>query len=380
MSNSSQWYVVVDDASAKVNYKGDWSNRHSTNARNSTLSVSSTAGSTASFTFTGNYVAVYGAVLFDDANNPPISTYTIDGQTPGIFIPNLQQNNTFTTFFVSPKLADSEHTLQIGVANDGVPVFLDSILFNATTVAQVTSGGQQPTIIITTIIAPPSSTASTSEASANSKSVPVGPIVGGVVGGVTILISAILAFYFLYVKPKRNQWNYHATSLGDFYDSDYKPDYEYKPQENVTPFQAGTLVHSPAPTARTESVYSRSSYHPTDAAASPSFSQYPYPPGPAPSRQTTLLSLLSSADHSTTSHAPSTGPSTGTAYIPPVLPLRIGQRKALEARSQATRQTTDPVQHTDSGCRFDDSGSSTAGGSLMEPEMPQELPPTYSER
>ena len=171
----------------------------------------------------GNHVAVYGAVLYNDADHPPISTYSIDGQTPGIFVPALSQNNSFATFFASPKLADSKHTLEVTVVNDGVPFFLDSILFNATSVSQVTSGGLQPTIIITTIIAPPSetSTALPSKAIADSKSVPVGAIVGGVIGGVVLLVAAILAFYFFYLKPKKSRWNYHVTSVGDFGESPF---------------------------------------------------------------------------------------------------------------------------------------------------------------
>lgn len=235
MSNSKQWYVVVDDASPKVNYQGDWSVQHNPNARNTTLSVSRKTGSSASFRFTGafsswiavhilcsliiqpgNYVAVYGAVLYDDVDNPPISTYSIDGQTPAVFIPSLQQNNTFTTFFVSPQLADSEHTLEVLLASDNAPILLDSILFNATTVAQVTSGGLQPTIITTIIIAPPSSTATVGKTTMDASSVPIGPIVGGVIGGLVLLVSAILAFYFLYWKPERSDWNYHVTPIGEF--------------------------------------------------------------------------------------------------------------------------------------------------------------------
>jgi hypothetical protein len=149
-------------------------------------------------------------VLYQDVNDPPISTYSIDGQTPGVFIPSQAENNTFTTFFVSPQLSDAQHTLTVSLASDGVPFFLDAILFNATSVAQVTSAGQQQPTIITTVIVAASSAPQVSAAAASTKT-HVGPIVGGVVGGIAILVSALLAWYFFCVRRKSRTYSHYAA-------------------------------------------------------------------------------------------------------------------------------------------------------------------------
>ena len=165
------------------------------------------------------------------------------------------------------------------------------------------------------------------------------------------------------------------------YSPDDKPEYIYQPHNDSTTLQAGTQIfYAPTLSARSdsESMYSRSSYH--AAAATNSISPLPPPPGAIPSRQSSLAPSQVSTNQFTTSDISGAGPSTSTAYVPPVVPLTIGQRKALEARSRETLRVQNPVQHTDSGYRFDDGASSTDDSSLLDPAVPNELPPTYSER
>lgn len=160
-------------------------------------------------------MAVRGAVLYKNANVPPISSYSIDGGTPSIYIPRVSENNTIpTTFFVSPQLSDGDHTLSIDVLSDGPSFFLDYILFNATSVAATNnSNGPQPTLVKTAIAAP---TGAPDDSDSASSSKSIGPIVGGVVGGVALLVAAILAFYFFYWDRRgRRPYNYHATALNE---------------------------------------------------------------------------------------------------------------------------------------------------------------------
>jgi hypothetical protein len=62
--------------------------------------------------------------------------------------------------------------------------------------------------------------------------------------------------------------------------------------------------------------------------------------------------------------------------------LTFAQSKVREAQSRAMQQrpSAEPVIHTDSGYRFGAGGSSRAQAPLLDPEIPDELPPTYSER
>lgn len=147
-----------------------------------------------------------------------MSQYMVDDGSPSTFEPSVQLNNTGqTTFFLSPLLADGDHTITFELTSNGTPFHVDYIAYNmSTAVASSTTGGSQPTIV-TTIIETPTGAAT---ASGSSSSNLVGPIVGGVVGGITLLVCAFLAIYFLYWKPSRQRanYNYHATSLNDDWD------------------------------------------------------------------------------------------------------------------------------------------------------------------
>ncbi|KAI0697525.1 hypothetical protein BC835DRAFT_1305144 [Cytidiella melzeri] len=366
MSSNSEWYVVVDDQSPKIVYEGAWFNENVKNARNGSVSATSTVGSKASFTFQGNHVAVNGPVLFFDAKNPPVSTYSIDGQTPGVFVPSVEANNTFKTFFVSPQLSDAQHTLDITLANDGVPFFLDSILFNATSLAQVTSAGLQPTIITTIIVAPSTTTSPKGKDDASSaKSSLVAPVLGGIVGGVAILVAGLLVWYFLYFRRRSRHYDYRP--MGD--ETEAK---RSRQSYGISPFQTTTspLHH----TERSVSVYSTTSFHSADTRGPLPLADYSTPP------TATAQPVFSP------SYPPTAGPGSASVYAPPPTP----RSKALEARSRALRhpssRTSEPVLHADSGYRFTEGGSSASSSSsgpqapLIDPEIPDELPPTYSER
>lgn len=165
-----------------------------------------------------------GPVLFTKEQGPPVAGFILDGEgSPSLFSPPDSLNNTNTTFFLSPLLADGDHTLNVTLLSDGVDFFVDAILYNMTKGATVTATGgssnlnAQATITKTLILQP----TGVSGATQNGSSVPVGPIVGGVVGGITLLVCSFLAIYFLYWKPTRSKANYsyHATHLDDDWDS-----------------------------------------------------------------------------------------------------------------------------------------------------------------
>lgn len=158
-------------------------------------------------------------MLFEDESNAPISQYAVDDGSPSTFQPTKRQNGTEVTFFLSPLLADGDHTLILEVVSNGAPFFIDAIAYNMSAQPSTTSGSSQPTIV-TTVIETPSSTASTSGRTSSSSDL-VGPIVGGVVGGIALIACACLAFYFLYWKRTRRRalYQYHATNTHDDWDA-----------------------------------------------------------------------------------------------------------------------------------------------------------------
>ncbi|KAI0347734.1 hypothetical protein BDW22DRAFT_14923 [Trametopsis cervina] len=391
--SKNPWVVIVDDTSPLIQYNGRWSRAVDSAAYEGTLSRSSTTGSSATFSFVGNFVAVQGLVFFADVNDPPISTYSIDGQTPGIFIPTLNQNNSIAPFFASPQLSSGNHTLKISVAAANSIFFLDAILFNATSVSDVQSGGAQPTII-TTIIAAPTSAPDPSAASSSGKSSIVGPIIGGVIGAAAILLFVVLGWFFYTRRRRRNAYE-RATS------AEYESKGFFTTRSNhITPFTTSQLLspimpmqnppspYSPPPLTQyapsAPSVYSGTTAYtpPPSGTRQEGFAQDippvpPLPPPPTTAMPTPPGNMLL---------YPSEPGGSGRPVIAPLnmtLALTPAQRKAQEARQRRQRAASDAVrQHTDSGYRFEPGPSSTSQATplLAEEEPVEELPPTYSEQ
>ena len=165
-------------------------------------------------------MVVEGLALFTKDQGPPVSEYVLDDGSPSLFAPEDSVNGTITTFYRSPVLVEGVHTLNISLLTDGVPLYIDLVAYSidesAAASAMAADSGPRPTII-TTIIQAPTSAAMASQ---NGSSMPVGPIVGGVVGGVALLVSAFLAIYFIYWKPTRDRsaYYYHTTATGDDWD------------------------------------------------------------------------------------------------------------------------------------------------------------------
>ena len=60
MASGDEWYVIVDDQSPEIQYQGKWANEVVPAAFNSTLSVTTTAGSSAFFKFNGTSAVFWG--------------------------------------------------------------------------------------------------------------------------------------------------------------------------------------------------------------------------------------------------------------------------------------------------------------------------------
>ncbi len=347
---------------------------------------------------------------FSDYNNPPISAYSLDGNNdPSLFVPESSANNTLpVTFYYSPELADTQHTLNITVVSNNVNFLLDYILVGSTTTEDsaatpVGSGSAshiQPTIVTTIVAAPTSAAENTSSGS----SLAVGPIVGGVVGGVALLVSAFLAFYFLYWKRRHGHgrpYYYHSTSPGDALESGKYLDL-LDSQTTLTKLPPETYESKP---------FSHSSDPPHPQ---PTYSDLPYPPSSAAelSRPTFVApSVVSSARYNTADNyepvvlyplgsagpisvgeysASSASRSTRTSAFrianpssraehvegTAAVPLTPAERKATEAGLRSKPE--DVQQHSDSGYRFDSGGESSSSG-LISSQVPAESPPVYSE-
>lgn len=140
--------------------------------------------------FIGTAIAIYG-FLQNGATKIPSATYSVDNGTPGNSEPQQEQGTDSVLYYQSAQLAAGLHTLIINVT---------------------TAGGEFPYALDYAMYVPDSNT-NTSGVSVTQTAIPnapsaskksVGPIVGGVVGGVAALaIIGFIVFYFM--RKKKNK-------------------------------------------------------------------------------------------------------------------------------------------------------------------------------
>ncbi|CAA7262667.1 unnamed protein product [Cyclocybe aegerita] len=97
-----------------------------------TTSLTTRKGATATFSFDGTSVSVYGTVTVN-ASLYPTSSYTIDGGEPVFYTPQRPEDRSRemyrTPFFRSPELSAGRHTLVIRNEVDGGLYWLDYLTY-----------------------------------------------------------------------------------------------------------------------------------------------------------------------------------------------------------------------------------------------------------
>ncbi|KAJ7047086.1 hypothetical protein C8F04DRAFT_1248118 [Mycena alexandri] len=127
--------AIVDDRDPGIQYVGTWNQAGSSEEFDSTTTWSSTQGTSASFTFVGTSVTVFGTVA---AKNPPDATlgFAVDKTTTGSFEPasGMTSDIHHQVLWASPSLANGTHTLvitQTEAQATGV-IYLDYIMYETT--------------------------------------------------------------------------------------------------------------------------------------------------------------------------------------------------------------------------------------------------------
>ncbi|KAJ6530949.1 hypothetical protein DFH09DRAFT_1409625 [Mycena vulgaris] len=130
--------AIVDERDPLVHYAGAWNDGGVSEEFDSTTRWSAIQGSTASFTFVGSSVAVFGTVA---ALNPPQSslTFLVDNSIQGTYTPpaNMPADIHHEELWASPTLSSGSHTLVITqtAAQAAGVIFLDYIMYNTTSAA-----------------------------------------------------------------------------------------------------------------------------------------------------------------------------------------------------------------------------------------------------
>lgn len=348
-------YEIFDDQSPTMmrTYEGNWThyNAKGYGYENNTYTSTTTPGASFSLTFTGSIAYLYGILKnnSDISGNSsigfPAAAYSIDGAPSGQPTPEYDSATDSTLYFWTPPLADGTHVIDVNVtvANSAIPYIIDYFLVLP---PPGSASGDE-----TTRVDPSFTSIANTPTNHVIHHIPIGPIVGGVVGGVAIIaILSVLAFYFLSRRSRRGQAYYFekpgsADALAI--------------EGRVEPFNTVPATPATPGSAISSTGYSRPG---PQSAYSDGSSNQPLNPAFG---QTFVNPRSSQFTQSGPSESGLTSVS-GTSAQPRT------EKAALIA--QQYQNVQQPTQHSDSGMRFDESGEQQAGPS----QLPQDVPPTYT--
>ncbi|KAI0675907.1 hypothetical protein C8Q78DRAFT_1074877 [Trametes maxima] len=197
---------------------------------NNTLTYVSTSGRMSfSYTFTGNFVGVVGAILPWLSDDPMSAHFAVDGTNDADYhavnVPAPGLAGIFYYNISSDSLSLGQHTLTCNIthATPDNPFLLDFIVYNTET-SQTSSISQSTSTPPPTPIPTPSLSTSTSNSTTPisetssevptstshsskdllvSHSFPLAPVIGGVAGGIVVLSAVLALLYYLWKRARR---------------------------------------------------------------------------------------------------------------------------------------------------------------------------------
>ncbi|KAI0359912.1 hypothetical protein OH77DRAFT_1434300 [Trametes cingulata] len=368
-------YVADDGDLASISYTGAWqhhveADKDFDDPLNSTVSLPLELKASATVNFTGvAVVAVAGVPLTINSTaarfSPPNLTVTLDGNTPTkVTVP---LSTDVPLFKAGPLNADLPHTLTITVdaQTDDFPFALDGIAYAAfrnqtkpPSQAVLPAGGNSSGLLQGLL---------PGEAGAQGKKedgLPVGPIVGGVIGGAALLVIVSLVVWYLFIRPRRRGGRA----------------FFYAPAKITDMLSGETADSKPEP------------YPLNLPSTTPTMSQYS---SPIPQPHPTSFPHAGPASEVSSSHGPSdsvsgygygsssnygygSSYSGGMASPPPGVDGAAHRRKA-EMAGMLSVPAGPTTYHADSGIRFGGDGGGAGPSTEVVPEL-SEVPPSYSEK
>lgn len=201
--------ITIDDTDPSIQYSPSasaWNENENQSFMNGTLHFTNVPNASASLSFHGDAVAIYGTTAPDHAN----VQITLDGRSniyaggSGGFASSL---HTQVLLYYANSLGPQAHILTISsVSQDGAGLFIDvdaiTVLSSANSLINNTSTsghsnpdpGQTPTGT--------SQPEGAGSSSPGSKTRSLAPVIGGIVGGVVVL-ALLFAFMFLFFRRRR---------------------------------------------------------------------------------------------------------------------------------------------------------------------------------
>ncbi|KAJ6451787.1 hypothetical protein C8R45DRAFT_1223752 [Mycena sanguinolenta] len=124
--------TIVDDRDPRIEYEGAWNNGGVPIEFDGTTKYATQAGATASFTFVGSLIAVYGSVSVE---HPAIASmsFMVDNLTTGSYTPadDIDAALTRAVLWSSPSMGEGSHKLVMTQtkANGQGQIYLDYLIF-----------------------------------------------------------------------------------------------------------------------------------------------------------------------------------------------------------------------------------------------------------
>ncbi|KAF5393491.1 hypothetical protein D9757_000460 [Collybiopsis confluens] len=318
-------------------------------------------GTSMNFEFNGSSVSLYSVIFgWPTLYNASTAFYTIDGNSSSDFdLPGSKQAPSLNSYanilnyplFTVTNLSESSsHNIQVATAFNGTtfPQWLTIDYFMIRTNPAVSS--------------PPAQSANSSTPDNGQVSNSVGPIVGGVLGGL-IALAALVSLIFLYIRRRRRQNSYSGMML----DSAGGGAGYYRLQGSSGAGGGDTLEIMPfTATSNTSSGH----YTPTKYASEASSSSTPG------ASATAYIGYTGQTSGAIASSSSGVGSSSGHSdrllgwdSNRFVIPSSKDQRALQEAEDR--RRRSEARQHSDSGVRL--SQTNGAAGDI------EDVPPTYTE-
>jgi len=274
--------LQIDDRNPLIFYSpnSSWTRGGNTADFDGTSTLTHATGASATLTFTGTGISVWGTIQLLQPNTTTyvVSSYSVDGGPTTIFNATETAGYQFQQkLFQSATLNDSApHTIVVTLVNNGT-FFIDYFLV-------IPAGA-------TSTSAPSSNTAGAGDQSHSSR-VPLGPAVGGTLGGLALLIIAILAFLLCYKRRKDKNQKHDSQAAQVSPDPFITPASRTLPMQKHQPYEGSDRVselqsYSQRPPTSSSGVISPSSKAAQlsissprgDSLHSPPVSEPPDPPG-----------------------------------------------------------------------------------------------------
>lgn len=325
--------LVYDDHDPSISYStGQWGQAGVIEEYKSTTSWTSKKGATATLTFSGTSVSVWGTI--SNVGDAPMSSYSIDGGAEEIYNATLSKIIQYQRpFFQSKQLTPASHTLVITVLSNSENAFffLDYISVTPNAIASSSTSSTTSSLssttsssfsTLSTIVPSPTLgfdtvssvtttlSATTSPADSSQENLPLGPIIGGSLSGLALLIFAFIGFLFLRRKSKDRSHERNPTFTNNSSLWTRVP----RANNGVTPFQPHLYHPLPDPSIyHSDSVYKQ----PLLPVSTP-----PIPTlGTAPQSKLSPYTATSQGSHSRGASMSSSGPVASTSTHQTSIPI-----------------------------------------------------------